>query len=79
MHTSLPAALLLLHADVQVQCVVLDDVVNTNALVDEIEEIGMTEEQKERRRQREEGDEDEDDEDTGGLVQSAEIVSFNKL
>ncbi|PHJ25279.1 ef-1 guanine nucleotide exchange domain-containing protein [Cystoisospora suis] len=64
----------------QVQCVVLDDVVNTNALVDEIEEIGMTEEQKKRRRQQEEGDEDEgDDEDCGGLVQSAEIVSFNKL
>ncbi|EPR63900.1 EF-1 guanine nucleotide exchange domain-containing protein [Toxoplasma gondii TgCatPRC2] len=64
----------------QVQCVILDDVVNTNALVDEIEEIGMTEEEKQKRRQKEEADdEDDDEEDFGGLVQSAEIVSFNKL
>lgn len=64
----------------QVQCVILDDAVNTNALVDEIEEIGMTEKDKEKRRQREESNDDEDDEEElSGLVQSAEIVSFNKL
>lgn len=64
----------------QVQCVILDDVVNTNALVDEIEEIGMTEKDKVKRRQREETNDDEDDEEElSGLVQSAEIVSFNKL
>lgn len=68
----------------QVQCVIVDDLVNTNALVDMIEEIGMTEEEKKKReteREEAEGqDEDEEDEDEEmGLVQSAEIVSFNKL
>ncbi|KAK2197662.1 bifunctional Translation elongation factor EF1B [Babesia duncani] len=66
----------------QVSCTILDDLVNTNEIVDIIEELGLTEEQKELRRKRfEEDDEDydEDDEEPFGLVQSASIVSFNKL
>ncbi|KAL8436994.1 hypothetical protein Efla_007848 [Eimeria flavescens] len=68
----------------QLSCVILDDVVNTNEITDQIEALGMTEEQKERLRKRQECEEEEeeegDDEDeVEGLVQSAEIVSFNKL
>lgn len=63
----------------QVQCVLVDDLVNTNALIDMIEEIGMTEEQKQKRRDHEDEAEEDEDEEEAGLVQSAEIVSFNKL
>lgn len=65
----------------QLSCVILDDVVNTSDITDQLEALGMTEEQKERlrRRQDEGNDEDDDDDEVEGLVQSAEIVSFNKL
>lgn len=68
----------------QVCCTILDDIVNTNEITEMIEELGMTEEQKQARNKKlEEGDDEEDygsDEDeVVGLVQSATIVSFNKL
>lgn len=64
----------------QLCCTILDDVVNTNEIVDQIESLGMTPEQLEKLHKRqEEGEEDDEDEETYGLVQSAEIVSFNKL
>ncbi|KAL8438722.1 hypothetical protein Efla_001270 [Eimeria flavescens] len=66
----------------QVQCVILDDLVDTQLITDRIEEIGMTEEDKKKREARMEGgdeDEEEDEDEMSGLVQSAEIVSFNKL
>lgn len=60
---------------------ILDDLVNTQLITDTIEEIGMTDEDKKKREARvDQGEDDEDDEDEiSGLVQSAEIVSFNKL
>ncbi|KAL8273921.1 hypothetical protein Esti_002244 [Eimeria stiedai] len=65
----------------QVQCVIVDDLVNTELITDTIEEIGMTEGDKKKREARMEGggDEEEEEEEMSGLVQSAEIVSFNKL
>ncbi|KAL8432075.1 hypothetical protein ACSSS7_004878 [Eimeria intestinalis] len=68
----------------QVQCVIVDDLVNTQSLTDTIEEIGMSEEDKKKREEMMEGrgdddDDDDDEEEMSGLVQSAEIVSFNKL
>lgn len=65
----------------QVSCTILDELVNTNEIVELIEELGMTEEMKEVRKQREENEEEEEDSDdeNKGLVQSATIVSFNKL
>ncbi|GFE55642.1 EF-1 guanine nucleotide exchange domain-containing protein [Babesia ovis] len=65
----------------QVSCTILDDIVNTNEITELIEELGLTEEQKEKRRKMQEEDEDYDDEDEEvlGLVQTANIVSFNKL
>ncbi|GBE60086.1 EF-1 guanine nucleotide exchange domain-containing protein [Babesia ovata] len=73
----------------QVSCTILDDIVNTNEITDMIEELGLTEAQKEERRLKQEGADDDDDSDYGsdddsddevvGLVQTANIVSFNKL
>ncbi|XP_026192014.1 elongation factor 1-beta [Cyclospora cayetanensis] len=65
----------------QLSCVILDDLVNTTEITDQLEALGMNEEQKEQLRKRQEGEEEEEDEDEEpeGLVQSAEIVSFNKL
>lgn len=65
----------------QLSCVILDDIVNTSDITDQLEALGMTEEQKEKLRKRQECEDDEEDEDEEpeGLVQSAEIVSFNKL
>lgn len=64
----------------QLCCTILDDIVNTNEIVDHIEALGMTPEQLAKLAKRQEGEDEEDeDEETYGLVQSAEIVSFNKL
>ncbi|CDJ56220.1 elongation factor 1, putative [Eimeria maxima] len=66
----------------QVQCVIIDDIVDTQEVLDKIEELGMTEEDKKKReekQQRGEDDDDDDDEEISGLVQSAQIISFNKL
>lgn len=63
----------------QLCCTILDDIVNTNEIVDQIEALGMTEEQLVKLAKRQEGEDDEEEEETYGLVQSAEIVSFNKL
>lgn len=68
----------------QLSCVILDDIVNTSDITDQIEALGLNDEQKEKLRKRHDcGDDDDDDEDedeeSEGLVQSAEIVSFNKL
>eukprot|EP00922_Rhytidocystis_sp_ex-Travisia-forbesii_P018194 GHVS01027074.1.p2 GENE.GHVS01027074.1~~GHVS01027074.1.p2 ORF type:complete len:274 (+),score=64.40 GHVS01027074.1:96-824(+) len=66
----------------QVSCVILDDLVNTEEIMEQIEALGMDPKvAAERKKKREEGgeEEEEDEEDSPGLVQSAEIVSFNKL
>ncbi|KAK1443212.1 EF-hand and coiled-coil domain-containing protein [Babesia gibsoni] len=66
----------------QVSCTILDDIVNTNEITELIEELGLTEEQKEGRRRKleeEDDEEDYDDDEVVGLVQTANIVSFNKL
>lgn len=64
----------------QLSCIIIDDVVNTTDITEQIEGLGMNEEQKEKLKKRQEGgDSDGEDEEDEGLVQSAEIVSFNKL
>eukprot|EP00920_Eleutheroschizon_duboscqi_P020747 GHVT01048989.1.p1 GENE.GHVT01048989.1~~GHVT01048989.1.p1 ORF type:complete len:266 (-),score=74.59 GHVT01048989.1:308-1105(-) len=66
----------------QVSCTIIDSLVNTNELTDIIEALGMEPAVAAARKlKREEGGEEEEDEEeeAEGLVQSAEIVSFNKL
>lgn len=64
----------------QLSCIIVDDIVNTSDITEQIESLGMNEQQKEKLKKRQErGDSDEEDDDEEGLVQSAEIVSFNKL
>ncbi|CAB39068.2 hypothetical protein C923_00639 [Plasmodium falciparum UGT5.1] len=64
----------------QVSCVIVDDLVNTDELIETIENLGLDNEQLQKKKQMDDDEEnyDEDDE-IGGLVQSAEIISFNKL
>jgi len=59
----------------QVGCTVEDEKVSTDELIERIENIGLTEEDLEKRQ----ADDYDEDEDESGLVQSAEIVVFNKL
>lgn len=59
----------------QVSCTIFDDLVSTDELLEMIEELGMSEEDKLKLQNEDEGDEDDDI----GLVQSATIASFNKL
>lgn len=70
----------------QMICTIIDDEVNTEEIIDSIEGVGMTKEQRERfnevERNSDEDDAEEDDDGInkyGCLVQSADIVSFNKL
>ncbi|CDJ52675.1 elongation factor 1, putative [Eimeria brunetti] len=64
----------------QVQCVIVDDLVDTQEVLDKIEELGMSEEDKQKREEKlQQGQDDDDDDQWSGLVQSAQIVSFNKL
>ncbi|CDU19387.1 hypothetical protein YYC_00826 [Plasmodium yoelii 17X] len=65
----------------QVSCIIVDDLVNTDELIELIENVGLSDEDcKKRKELQEQMNEDEDVEDTiEGLVQSAEIISFNKL
>nr|AET50831.1 hypothetical protein [Eimeria tenella] len=68
----------------QVCCSILDEVVNTSDILEAIEALGLTPQQQQQRRlqqqQQQDADSDlDEDEDFPGLVQSAEIVSFNKL
>eukprot|EP00922_Rhytidocystis_sp_ex-Travisia-forbesii_P041131 GHVS01061384.1.p2 GENE.GHVS01061384.1~~GHVS01061384.1.p2 ORF type:complete len:243 (+),score=69.39 GHVS01061384.1:101-829(+) len=64
----------------QVSCVILDDLVNTEEIIEQIEALGMDPKvAAEQRRKREEEAEEDEEEETTGLVQSAEIASFNKL
>ncbi|EKX74333.1 translation elongation factor E1-F beta, putative [Theileria equi strain WA] len=63
----------------QVICTIVDDLVNTNEIIELIEGLGLTDEQKALLSKREEEDDDEDEDELFGLVQSATIVSFNKL
>jgi len=63
----------------QVGCVVQDDLVSTDELCEKIENVGMTEEQMAKRKAIDEGEEEGDEDEELGLVQSCEIVSFNKL
>ncbi|XP_953677.1 translation elongation factor E1-F beta, putative [Theileria annulata] len=64
----------------QVMCTIVDDLVNTNEVVEMIENLGLSEEDKAKKNEREDEDEEYDsDDEVLGLVQSATIVSFNKL
>ncbi|SBT34317.1 elongation factor 1 (EF-1), putative [Plasmodium ovale wallikeri] len=65
----------------QVTCVIVDDLINTDELIEMIENVGLSEEQRKRKKELQlQMEEDEDVEDEiEGLVQSAEIISFNKL
>jgi len=68
----------------QMGAVIVDDLVQTDTIVERIECIGLTAEEAAKRiAKRDEGDEDEDgeedEEEDIGMVQSAEIVSFQKL
>lgn len=68
----------------QIGCVIIDDLVNTDDIIEKIEILGMDETQAAKKLLRREGideeeEEEEEEEEDAGLVQSAEIVSFNKL
>lgn len=65
----------------QMGATIIDDLVNTQDIVDSIETLGMTEEQKKKFSEKDGGcdDDEEEEEEEYGLVQSCEIVSFNKL
>lgn len=67
----------------QVGCVIVDDLVDTEDIIENIECIGLTQDQTERyKRSRDCGgsvSENEDEEEPCGMVQSANIVSFQKL
>lgn len=65
----------------QMGCSIVDDLIATDDIIERIESIGMTQAQAdEYRKKREAGDNDDDEEEEApGWVQSAEIVSFQKL
>lgn len=69
----------------QMGCVIVDDLIATDDIIEAIEHLGMTSEQVaeyQRKKDLEEDEEeggDDEDEDTPGWVQSAEIISFQKL
>jgi len=71
----------------QMGAVIIDDLVQTDSILEQIECIGLTEEETAKklaaRNAEDEDDEEEyegdDDEEELGLVQSAEIISFQKI
>lgn len=64
----------------QMACTIIDALVNTEEVVEQIEALGMDPEKAAAlKKKREEEDDDEEEEEEYGLVQSAEIVSFSKL
>jgi len=67
----------------QVSCTILDELVNTDDIIEQIEVLGMDEKSaKEYIKKKDainEDDDDDDEEYENSLVSSAEIVSFNKL
>ncbi|CRG99759.1 elongation factor 1 (EF-1), putative [Plasmodium relictum] len=69
----------------QVSCVIVDDLVNTDEIIELIENLGLDEDQCKKKKELEakqtenEDEFDEEEEEIEGLVQSAEIISFNKL
>ncbi|OII71392.1 translation elongation factor 1 [Cryptosporidium ubiquitum] len=63
----------------QMGATIIDDLVNTQDIVDSIETLGMTDEQKKKFFGRDDICDDVEEEEEYGLVQSCEIVSFNKL
>ncbi|OII75934.1 EF-1 guanine nucleotide exchange domain-containing protein [Cryptosporidium andersoni] len=66
----------------QMGATIIDDLVNTQDIIDKIETLGMTDEQIRKfnaKHDTKDEDEDEDEVEEHGLVQSCEIVSFNKL
>ncbi|SBS94756.1 translation elongation factor, putative [Plasmodium ovale curtisi] len=76
---------------IHMSCIIYDDFVNTNELIDKIENIDLESEEDKKKRTLILGLDDEENEDYDGdenaeveddldfLVQSAEIISFNKL
>lgn len=64
----------------QVSCVIVDDLINTDELIEMIENVGLSEQDVKKKKELQELMEGEElDEEVEGLVQSAEIISFNKL
>eukprot|EP00921_Rhytidocystis_pertsovi_P025484 GHVQ01041108.1.p2 GENE.GHVQ01041108.1~~GHVQ01041108.1.p2 ORF type:complete len:191 (+),score=39.03 GHVQ01041108.1:162-734(+) len=64
----------------QVSCTIIDELVVTEEITDQIEALGMDYAKAAARKAKRETEEDEDEEEEDeGLVQSADIVSFNKL
>eukprot|EP01071_Lankesteria_metandrocarpae_P003374 Lankesteria_metandrocarpae@DN2922_c0_g1_i1.p1 len=67
----------------QIGCTIVDDLINTDVIIDEIEGVGLNEEDAKKKIAIRDGeievDDGDDDEEDLGLVQSAEIVAFNKL
>lgn len=66
----------------QIGCNIIDDLVNTDDIIEKIECLGLDEAkaaEKAKRRDAGDSDDEGEDEEDEGLVQSAEIVSFNKL
>ncbi|KJP87098.1 hypothetical protein AK88_03266 [Plasmodium fragile] len=64
----------------QVSCVIVDDLINTDELIEMIENVGLSEQDVKKKKELQELMESEQlDEEVEGLVQSAEIISFNKL
>lgn len=66
----------------QMGCTIVDDLVSTDDIIEKIECIGLTAEQIEKyykKRDTGEDEEEEEDEEAAGWVQSAEIISFQKL
>eukprot|EP00922_Rhytidocystis_sp_ex-Travisia-forbesii_P008350 GHVS01012278.1.p1 GENE.GHVS01012278.1~~GHVS01012278.1.p1 ORF type:complete len:204 (+),score=49.45 GHVS01012278.1:466-1077(+) len=65
----------------QVSCTIIDDLVTTEDITDAIEALGLSGERAASRLKRKDAGEDQEEEEEGGdgLVQSADIVSFNKL
>lgn len=67
---------------IQIGCNIVDSLIATDDVLANLESIGMTEDQKKeflKRREAGEDEDEDDDDETSRLVQSAEIVSFNKL
>lgn len=63
----------------QIGCVIVDDLVNTDDIIERIECLGLDEAAAQKHIARRDAGEEDDEEEPEGMVQSAEIVSFNKL
>lgn len=70
--------------NIHMSCIIYDDFVNTNELIEKIENIDIDDEELRKKRQmllgqEEEGEEPSPEDDFDFMVQSAEVITFNKL